>query len=1673
MHLHGLNIFLVVTILIGLIFETVEVSINKRYLNNIEDFNEIIEEKESDRDHAYAKDISAPLTKRFKELENHNVWPVPRVKTDVKNVEIQPVLIRNVNKKLKNKQRSSNNMFVIKKMRYPERYYVVRKKGGHRNARNKNINGKRNKVNVLSNDECNKVDYNYQLMPRPGNSNDKSEKIESITMNHEQLDTEHVKVSDDLNENPNCEELNKIFQEVPFIHDMVQALLERKSPKNVNDAWKTIKCAIRKDPNILNNDQLDNGKQCFQRFVRSNRKRRHSTYINFKNHKKKINTNLAKRSSQNDPRFDAIVDFIIKNKMFSENFTYVPIVFAKVTNNGDNVHNVNSESFTEQMLTEKNLPPANGMNGSSTMIKDMESRTIFSTVDGIKVNNMITNHVNYSMATKASTNVSNIFRREDSTLQPNSGINDTDLITPKPEENQLKLGIPEEEDAVVEEYDDISTDLSQNNTQTEHATVIINSTVPHSITSSRKSSNRKKKNVSEIVLEPIQTDKASMPKNYESEYLTDTGEVPITFALSDTNVLNNATATSQFTTLTNVMAIQTCPTEQPVPGITENNFINPAQNTTNSSILPSNNSKVLLSNDNGTNIYKTVTDIDQNYLYSDSYSTTVLSNESSATESLAQNCTNNHSTEYLINSTVINGIILENKNQTLGPVNLLKETLIKGVITNDNFSSINKSVAENVTQYSYINESKSSNSSIQMQSTAAVKVSENCIPRNESITNVGSISQNYIKNTIAFDDSSTNGIKIININPVTETSNNGTNNMTYDTVINDTDMSTVINGIILENKNQTVGPVNLLKENLIKGVITNDNFSSINKSVAENVTQYSYINESKNSNSSIQVQSTAAVKVSEKCIPRNESITNVGTTSQNYINNTTAFDGSITNGIKIIKINSVTETSNNGTNSVTQNIEFGGMKNDASNSFTNMGSNSTTNIVTNVCITVSSKYDTSQDVGTRSYNENFMEGTTTNLNLTVSNLPDNSTTEGNTNLNLTVSNRPDNNITEGKITAMFDNMENITINSTTVNTENIDVIYGSSNGDFLNNGTKSDYLILTTESVINQNLTVNYSVLPAKLYREQDMVPGVLIYRKEPEENKNIAKTKRDVYDIVEPELFDFNIQSNIGITIEEPSAFNNNKYVDFNPLIKQKKSIVPFNCSDETMKMLDTLQQLNLSSFEEETTTEIIDLTTVTETSPLPNYDQVQKLTDVDAGIGKEVDPSLVQDSNQTISEYQIPQNQVIQDLVTSSNFESSNNVLLQTIGIDTIVSNETSIDVSPNDLLELGQPQEDLSIVSNEKLGIQGSNIADSKNISDNISVNFLEPNNVIAQLISVPVNDISLTTPLSNNVSSVPVPIINPTVLSVTLATNLTSYSLETSQLTNNVTSYPITVPMNCSPLPMNFTVVPVSVDISVSSFPLEVQTKNNTNNLGSSSTLSSLTVVQVTGYSSIDENLNISLSTINPLVLNSISNQTSSITSAEATLLNVGNIVDANATHTTTTEPLTPVNPFKELINTNNTTTTEKLTPVNPFKELQPNLNSSMIMNFTSTHLKRNLESDHLEDLEKDLQLVNELQNILDGIYSSDRRRKKREVPIYFDQIPLTENVAFAETEVPQISNVWNEMELMEKNREPKHVIIREKRHPRSLRQLKRKKKYREFQQSNPHGRFLGQSLQNST
>ncbi|CAG9840879.1 unnamed protein product [Diabrotica balteata] len=118
---------------------------------------------------------------------------------------------------------------------------------------------------------------------------------------------------------------------------------------------------------------------------------------------------------------------------------------------------------------------------------------------------------------------------------------------------------------------------------------------------------------------------------------------------------------------------------------------------------------------------------------------------------------------------------------------------------------------------------------------------------------------------------------------------------------------------------------------------------------------------------------------------------------------------------------------------------------------------------------------------------------------------------------------------------------------------------------------------------------------------------------------------------------------------------------------------------------------------------------------------------------------------------------------------------------------------------------------------------------------------------------------------------------------------------------------------------------------------------------------------------------------------------------------------------------------------------------------------LIINSTSTHAKRNLESDRLEVLEKDLQLVNELQNILDGIYSSNRRRKKRELPIYFEQIPLTQNVAFANTEVPQILNEWNEKELMENNREPKTVIIREKRHPRSLRHLKRKKKYKRRRQ----------------
>ncbi|CAG9813237.1 unnamed protein product, partial [Phaedon cochleariae] len=189
-----------------------------------------------------------------------------------------------------------------------------------------------------------------------------------------------------------CNQLFEIFHKIPQI---VKQLADSTDPQTRNTNWKSIKCIIRQqNPNFARSGILDRpeSKNCFQKFIR--RRKRHSTYINFRNRKKKFNNNLAKRNAPDDSRFKNIIDFIIKNKSFRSNYTYVPVLFATVKSVDLNqletseISPVTDGSSTENLSLQTSSSSASkSTNMSSTNSLLMSSNNTISGITTVKTDN--------------------------------------------------------------------------------------------------------------------------------------------------------------------------------------------------------------------------------------------------------------------------------------------------------------------------------------------------------------------------------------------------------------------------------------------------------------------------------------------------------------------------------------------------------------------------------------------------------------------------------------------------------------------------------------------------------------------------------------------------------------------------------------------------------------------------------------------------------------------------------------------------------------------------------------------------------------------------------------------------------------------------------------------------------------------------------------------------------------------------------------------------------------------------------------------------------------------------------------------------------------------------------------------------------------------------------------
>ncbi|CAG9861550.1 unnamed protein product [Phyllotreta striolata] len=362
MHLHGLKILILVWLIIDIAkTSSLGEGSTKTYFKEVADFDDIVEETDKRQNSKKSTTVNN-VTMAPDLLEIH---PQQRVKQNVNYMELQN---DNFNENFNKRDRFQNQidrypirsqyvdqqqhiepkfiftkqlrqpiiyrkpaklnlfnkpeLYVIRRLPSQGQYYLFRDKSRKDNYLNEEIGREDRKLDanfIQRQSEENYEDLDAMSTARTENMNFENEEISGI---------------EDARNPENCDTLYQLFKELPLINKMLNELMEDKSPKTFNTAWRSIKCVV--------NDQQDNEKSrlldspgskiCFRKFVRSHRRRRrHSTYLNSRNKRKRINNSLAKRNAEDDPRFKNIIDFIIKNKIFLDTYTYVPIVFSKIT----------------------------------------------------------------------------------------------------------------------------------------------------------------------------------------------------------------------------------------------------------------------------------------------------------------------------------------------------------------------------------------------------------------------------------------------------------------------------------------------------------------------------------------------------------------------------------------------------------------------------------------------------------------------------------------------------------------------------------------------------------------------------------------------------------------------------------------------------------------------------------------------------------------------------------------------------------------------------------------------------------------------------------------------------------------------------------------------------------------------------------------------------------------------------------------------------------------------------------------------------------------------------------------------------------------------------------------------------------------------------------------------
>ncbi|XP_023015459.2 uncharacterized protein [Leptinotarsa decemlineata] len=363
MHLHGLKLLTALIVILGNAIHPSSLDRNstQQFFNEVADFDDVIELekdsivnfKESSRNHESGQSV----VQRSDMFENPKVISSSRIKTDVQGVENGLSNSFNTYQISPSEESKENIPFQSQPQNQPEiifetpvlyevgdrsqrqGYFMVKQKQlegiphihetpTHQNTQEcGRVETVNSNLNHETSDDSEEIPQNINNCYDDNNS--KNRNLHNLEHKHETLqdraDTaDHEKV---------CNKLIQLFHEIPLVEQMMKEILKSNDPQAMNNNWKSIKCIIREQrPNIAKSDLLERPetKNCFQRYMRRRRRKRHSTYINLRNPRKKINNNLAKRNAKDDPRFRNIIDFIIKNKEFLDKYTYVPVVFATI-----------------------------------------------------------------------------------------------------------------------------------------------------------------------------------------------------------------------------------------------------------------------------------------------------------------------------------------------------------------------------------------------------------------------------------------------------------------------------------------------------------------------------------------------------------------------------------------------------------------------------------------------------------------------------------------------------------------------------------------------------------------------------------------------------------------------------------------------------------------------------------------------------------------------------------------------------------------------------------------------------------------------------------------------------------------------------------------------------------------------------------------------------------------------------------------------------------------------------------------------------------------------------------------------------------------------------------------------------------------------------------------------